>query len=142
MRLSRRWLVGLVALALACALLALAVAPADPIGPAGYPRIREGMSRDEVQAIMGRPPGLYYGGSRKSVPYAIPTRSWGVAERGGEGFTHAGWWGDRQYVYVYFDRDGKVAGASPGDVVWEDSYPSFARRLRNWLVDLRARIGL
>jgi hypothetical protein len=156
MRLRRRWLVGLVALALACALLAVAFGPSDPIGPRSFRRIREGMAEDEVSAIIGLPPGDYYSGPRgdsaKEGPFGgllkqwgrePPARGWGRRATDNPEIVREAWRGNRHVVNVYFDRDGKAVGASLWTVdIPDELYPSLAFRLRYWLADLRSLLGL
>ncbi len=155
MTMSRRWLVGLVALALACAVLAVAFGRSDPIGPAGYRRVLPGMTSEEVRAAIGRPPGDYYTGPRG------PTGQWGsggsvfeewgrppavtvTGDRGrgetadGEELTIDEWWGNGYGVEAYFGGDGKVVGAA---LVVVD-VPGLADRLYWWLAGVRSRIGL
>jgi hypothetical protein len=156
MRLRRRCLVGLIALALAFAGLAVVLGPSDPIGPKNYRRIRDGMAEDEVRAIIGLPPGDYYtgplGDGTKAGPFGGLLKQWGrqPASRGwGRRATDnpemvcEAWRGNRHMVDVYFDRDGKAVGASLWAVnIPDELYPSLAFRLRYWLADFRSRLGL
>ena len=139
MRPTRRSVAGLTLVAIVCC-TALAVnrpaAPNDPIGPASYCRIRAGMTRDEVRAMVGRPPGLYYSRQRGPLFHVEePTELWGVVDPPeGAGVKLERWWGDWYFLGVYFDRDGKVVGAQLGTIV---PYPSFIDRVRLWLIAAR-----
>jgi hypothetical protein len=73
--------------------------PRPGITSANCARIRVGMRRAEVEAILGGPPGYYHGGrlvSRREDPFES---LYG---------TMPAWAGDEGTVYVRFSRDGNV----------------------------------
>jgi hypothetical protein len=146
MRPGRHWRAGLVTLALACAVLAVAVAVADPIGPAGYRRIRAGMTKDEAVAAVGLRPGDHHHTIPPGyalVDYVPPPERWGAGARCPDGGFTEEWVGDGYRLIVAFDRDGKAVGASLAKSAVSDySRRTFAARLRYWLGGVRARLGL
>jgi hypothetical protein len=80
-------------LVLAGALVLLRPPGPCPVTRGAYERIEPGMSRTEVEEILGGPPGDYR---------TRPTR---VEEGPGSGFTWEGWWGDEGMVEVCFRGD-------------------------------------
>jgi hypothetical protein len=71
-----------------------------------YDRIRVGMSRAEVYAVLG-PPGDY--STREAIPSELPdpptlTYRW-------QAISLEEWFGDRAAIEVYFDGAGNVASA-------------------------------
>jgi hypothetical protein len=93
----RKWLfVGLaVALVLCSLLLPLLLPWHCPVNWAASERIKEGMTRAEVEAILGGPPGDYRTRPEGFI-FEIPRTSMQVSER---------WYGDEGKVDVGFDLD-------------------------------------
>jgi hypothetical protein len=140
-RLGRQWLVGL---ALAAALMALiwALSPSDPIGPGRYHLIREGMTRDEVIALIGMPPGDYHtlrrghSGRFHSRLTRLEFVFHLVDRRGSEAallrlehpdradsLTVDTWWGNQHMLQVVSDSEGKVVGCALWKSVYVGSEP-------------------
>jgi hypothetical protein len=95
------------------------------ISPEKYGLLKVGMTLDEVEAVIGSPPGDYrrhhgakvYTPLEGDVPHDIGKRS---------GLRVAEWWGDERVIWVWVDAQGKVAGRAlqqpkpPRDVgLWE-----------------------
>jgi hypothetical protein len=113
----------------ALALAALYYEPWEPVGRLTYYRIRLGMSQEEVEAVMGEPPGnpadhrppfgttgpggwlvevAESGLPSKELPDVAVGRS-GKA-RDGQTVTLQQWWGDSYRIWVAFGEDGKAVG--------------------------------
>src|SRR4051794_7755578 len=81
---KRRALVlGLAALAIAAAAWLFWPSRLPPIGPASFEQIKEGMTLQEVEALIGLPPGDYctepLGDGRWSRAYAHPREEKGIS---------------------------------------------------------------
>jgi hypothetical protein len=112
----RKLLVALGGLAVLVAVGAFVVWPrADRITRENYDRIREGMTRAEVEAILGGPPGDY-----RTVR----------TEHAGEG--PAAWGGDLDWYAVLCARHAGASGYSPLDSVEHPDLPNDARLLGTW----------
>jgi hypothetical protein len=82
--------------------LAILVAPAPP--PAAYERIRHGMSRPEVEDLLGPSTAQAYDASRKPLPGQVLANAGLVAEQ---------WEGSEATIHVDYDaRTGQVVGKS------------------------------
>jgi hypothetical protein len=99
----KKLLVGLLAggLVLAGILVSLAMPRHCPVNPAAYERIEKGMTKAEVEAILGGPPGDYRTRPGRETYLPLPILSpeeevWPV-ER---------WQGDEGAVHIYFDSYG------------------------------------
>ncbi len=84
----------------------------DRITPEAYERLRVGMTREEVQAAIGLPPGDYrrnrgaakvYTALDGNIPQDIGKSS---------GLAFVDWWGDENMIGVWVDAQGKVAGTA------------------------------
>lgn len=95
-----------------------------------FDRIAEGMTQEEVEEILGFPPGEY----RSSPGFMLvgpghiqkPAEEWTKSP-----YSLKVWYFDEGHVEVIFDRDGEVAGK-----YWQaDNYnqPGLMDRLRTWL---------
>jgi hypothetical protein len=89
-----------------------------------YNKIQEGMTEEQVTALLGVPPGDY----SKSI----------AAVRGGRygllvGFRQEEWWSDTGVIRVYFNPDGAVAGKHFMDVEVKD---------KTWFGSLLEMLGL
>ncbi|MCI0641726.1 MAG: outer membrane protein assembly factor BamE [Gemmataceae bacterium] len=101
-----------------------------PISLSGFRRIRPGMTRGEVETLMGG------AGSSNNFDWmqrwggdAVGTSlSWGEAGRGGEYVT---WEDKRCVINVWFDPDGRAREAAIYEV--PEFEPTFWQRLRRWL---------
>jgi hypothetical protein len=97
----------------------------------GFDRIRAGMSRREVEAILGGPPGDY----RDQIRYprggcCLPRESF-PPETDVGGYRAEEWTADEREVTVYFGADGTVA--DKGFLDYSLPPPSSWERLRQWL---------
>src|SRR5262245_1147464 len=113
----RRVIVGLVVLAL------IAAASFSPRGPrpcrATFDQVREGMTLDQVAAIVGGPPGKY---SDQYEPFVLT----------GGRYPRAVYWVAHDATLIVWYDDDLVASS----VLVEDSLPdhrSALQRLRDWL---------
>jgi hypothetical protein len=101
-------LAGVAVVATAAALIALQLHALDQrrarsglIGPENFDRITVGMRRDEVEGILGGPPGHF---TTTDVGFFYPEgRSFGGKEEGWEY-----WSGDQWEIEVVFDEQGGV----------------------------------
>jgi hypothetical protein len=114
----RKLLVGMlaVALLLASTLLVLVLPWRCSVSRANFERIKEGMTRAEVEAILGGPPGVYRTCSRGTAPERytlVGGYSWGQ--------TYSVWSGDEVTVYVCFDRDGLVGWIDCDEAARDDT---------------------
>lgn len=128
---KRRWL-GLLALTVLVAgtgLAVVALMPSYRINEEGAARIIKGMSRADVEALLGVPAGDY------SRHYDWPTHlsydsdlwffrsSWRVET----------WCDDRHHIRVAFDGEGKVVQTRSSTFNCHRQEPGFVRRIVNWL---------
>jgi hypothetical protein len=83
------------------ALVWVAVAPPlpCPVTEGAYDRIEEGMSRAQVEGLLGGPPGDY-----RTKPGLVPLAIPGLADRG----VPEVWWGDQGFVVVLFGGTDRV----------------------------------
>jgi hypothetical protein len=99
--------------------------------------IKEGMTQEEVEAIVGAPPGNYAGGRSFAVYLAGPSAPrWGqrwesTKVRGLADLHAAEWVGDEAAVEVWFAQDGRACVVVPGVVVRLKD--PFVNKLRRWL---------
>ncbi len=70
-----------------------------------FDRIEVGMTRAEVQWLLGGPPGIYY-----PTYEGASTRSSGPAYEGPTGTLALDWWDSTERFTVYFDDEGRVVG--------------------------------
>jgi hypothetical protein len=89
-------------------------------------QLKEGMTRQEVEAVIGGPPGDYT--TREYMPLPLGIRY----------CQHEQWVGDEGMIFVYFDQAGRVRDAVHVDI-WLYEEP---RRGRTFLDGLRASLGL
>ena len=71
---------------------------------AGYARIEVGMSRAQVELLLGGPPGVYYP-SYPGAGQIMTEEGYGVP-----GATETLWYDDRARYEIWFDPEGRVAG--------------------------------
>jgi hypothetical protein len=127
MRRRRLLLVGLVAAVLLAGGLFLRLAyPRHDISPEGYERIDVGMTLEEVEAILGGPPGDHTNGRYEAPPY--PVRGLAIDPNPPPGVWHD-WWGERAAILVKFDLGGRVRDKVILQVEWRRN-PSLLDRLR------------
>jgi hypothetical protein len=108
-----RWVllaIVVVAVAIAVVFFSLPPPPGSGITPAGVRSIGPGMTRAEVEARLGGPPGEY---SRDVVVEALPEELVVKHARTGSGYH---WVGRRAAVFVTFDAEGRVIASYPLDV--------------------------
>jgi hypothetical protein len=128
----RKWLAALTGTLLVALFVALVVCwpkadLPDGIGPAAFRRITPGMSRSEVWARIGFPPGDYHNpplrrGSLSMGPFGHEEERWGVDPMSewrdgrwvrltvnGEEAAVDRWNGERYWIHVVFGPDGKEA---------------------------------
>jgi hypothetical protein len=118
-----KWLValgvGLIALAALLLLVAVGLAGDEPlIGPTAYTRIQEGMTREEVKAVVGLPSGNHLTPMGKRIMPGAFDQTWG--EKWGVDLTEEhpdmrcweSWIGDRFTLDVSYGEDDKVIGCS------------------------------
>ncbi len=119
---KKRYLIsaGVLAVCVCLTLAVLAMFPARPIKPGvtrvNIHRIEIGMTRAEVEAVLGR------GGSPTGGPH--------LTLNGSKAFT---WWGEHGTISLAFDDDGRVKAKQ-----WDDR-PSgtIPQRITRWLDSLR-----
>src|SRR4051812_24185484 len=97
--------------------------PEEAIGPGSFRRIRAGMTLDDVEAIIGLPPGDYHSGphgpgglmARGTIKYLREERglppqdipeSWNAAKPERRERCVKSWWANDHAIYVAFDDDG------------------------------------
>jgi hypothetical protein len=89
-------------------------------------RIKDGMSRAEVEDILGGPPGDF---TTEAVVYFLPLRRFGC-----DGVWVASWNGNSGRVLVQFDGQGAVRQREFQGVSYRPAPPpSLVARLRAWL---------
>jgi hypothetical protein len=91
------------------------------IHPDSAQQIRRGMTRAEVESILGAPPGNYSLGGRAEYFGGRPGRPF-----------NAEWVGDEAALFVAFDERGVVLARVAGEV----------RRDEDWFFKLRVSVGL
>jgi hypothetical protein len=125
---SRRLLrvaLGVIVLLVPCLLLARAWR-SEPISPAGYSRIRLGMTPKEVEAAIGLPASDYYSRHQRyggaSGPFVEPLRELGIplkeftdainwrGEEPAEPLIPGMWCGNAYCIWVAFDERGTAVG--------------------------------
>ena len=94
--------------------------PRNRITQANLERIREGMTKEEVIAILG-PPGNY----------ETVTREWAGARAVRFPGKQENWYTDDLGVFVSFDNNGKVL--EKASVPYITTHLSFFERIRRWL---------
>jgi hypothetical protein len=112
MRVRRRYVLSGLLLAFICGVGLWAAWPApSPIGRAGLGKIRPGMRRAEVEALLGGPPGDYRCEGAVYEATAVEAPGWHppTADYSLDGAEE--WRGDRMLIAVKFDRDGRVESA-------------------------------
>jgi hypothetical protein len=124
---GRRFLVGgVVLLALVVAVVALPrlnrKTNPPPVSHERYERIREGMTVEEVEAVIGVPPGNYETRRHRRITYAFP-------------WSDSIWRGDEGAIAVRFDGSGRVKWHTFIDIseYTVDDDPNFVEKLREWL---------
>src|SRR5262249_33425798 len=96
--------------------LSISYWPFGAISPFSYLRIKLGMPFDEVEAIIGLPPGTHR--ARQPMGGITAAGNWGdtVAQSEFRDFgsrpqvTHRQWWGDDYAIGVFLDANGVVIG--------------------------------
>jgi hypothetical protein len=112
-------------------------APRHHITAENVKRIKEGMTQQEVEAIVGAPAGNYAAGRSFAVYLAGPSaprwgQRWESTKDRGLGDLHAAeWLGDEAAVEVWFAQDGRACVVVPGVVVRLKD--PFVNKLRRWL---------
>jgi hypothetical protein len=93
----KRWLAALaIALLLVGVIFPLLFPRPSKVTRAAYERIEKGMSREEVEAILGGPPGDYT--TRPTLPGLTTADS----------ILDTGWWGDEGIILLDFNDSGAV----------------------------------
>jgi hypothetical protein len=119
----RRWFIvgGVVLLAVVTVVGQVIPRPRRPqVSREDFSRIEKGMSREEVEAIIGGPPGDY------------TTRYYFPPPLGSHYIRWQTWVGDGGMILVRFDEMGRVYGTEHFEVYLLDK-PSFYERVRVWL---------
>lgn len=152
---NNRRRIGVITASVVCIGLTWWIWPQPSIGPRNFHRIREGMSPDQVEAIIGLPPGDYYtplrstakgpvsfvgyGGVIEEVnglPLDQVPRSWEYQKQDtaaqDEGFVSS-WKGEDYAIYVAFDESRRAMSWHLVTVLTHDDRPGFLARLRQWL---------
>jgi hypothetical protein len=139
MLMNKRWILGLSLLASLFVGVAWLCWPQPRISPASFERIHEGMSQDQIEAIIGLPPGDYYtgprgiGGITSRGPFGFPCvekgRPWG--KQTGRVII---WWGNDYAIQVSFDKSEKADG-------WYLLHVVPAVRGSTFIDRVRARLG-
>jgi hypothetical protein len=96
--------------------------PAHRITPTIHQQIRAGMSQQEVEAILGVPPGDYSGESNR-------TTIWMDTSSFPPGWRCETWRSPSTAVAVWFDGDGRVLILGVGNIGTE---PSWFKRWFSW----------
>jgi hypothetical protein len=115
-----KWLaalgLGVIGLAVLMLLVAVALAGREPvIGPTAYARIQEGMTREEVTAVVGLRSGNHLTpDAGRIVPFQTWGEEWGVdlSEQDPQMRRRELWIGDRFEIDVNYGEDDKVIGCS------------------------------
>jgi hypothetical protein len=107
-------------------LLVLLTHPRHRINQESYERIKEGMTLEEVEAILGGPPGNYTRGRYGMLPYlALPLKPLPRV-------LHE-WLGEEAAIYVWFDLEGRARETGLQKVLGVKGEPSLLDRLRHLL---------
>jgi hypothetical protein len=135
---TRKWLLLAVVLAVAGTGLFLLVQrywPEPGISPYNYRQIRLGMSAQDVEQVIGLPPGIHR--TRQPIGGITSAGNWGhtVAEEGVpkselpdgmQGEARAGrrvevrqWWGTYHAIRIAGNEDGKVVGKYLIQIPWD-----------------------
>jgi hypothetical protein len=115
---SRRRRVALLGLVDASAVVAVILWPRGPrLSRAAFERVHEGMTREEVSATLGRPPGVY---TRRPVRNMV----------GGVNDCRERWAADDAEIIVFFGPDGRAFDVRVFDPLPDD------RNIRQHLYDL------
>lgn len=86
--------------------------PSDPIGPRAFERIRLGMTKEEIETVIGFPAGNYQHSSMVfRWIYATKVSEEGPAEFELIGLQSEEWYGDSYRIKVVLDADKKVVAA-------------------------------
>ena len=96
------------------------------ISRAGFERIRVGMTRREVEAILGEPEGRYRGTMAGRIIEEIPP----APDSGDDGYS-ALWTNGYEYVFVDYRPDGTVARKRY--IRMDGRHPTLIDRLKAWL---------
>jgi hypothetical protein len=119
--------------------------PEDRIGPANYRRIQVGMKQEEIEAIIGLPPGDYYtgprgvGGLMSRGPFGFLRREKGLSVDNvcvgqiPDGFTARSWEGNHYSIQVLFNAERDAVGVYLWKIRPAVDPPSLLERFRNWL---------
>jgi hypothetical protein len=138
-------LLALVAIAVVVTTVAGLLRPQPRIGPASFHRIQAAMTIQEVEEIIGLPPGDYYtgplgvGGITSRGPYGFTREERGISDvevpeawRIREGEHLNSWWGNRYAIIVLFDGHNHAVRWELLDVVPAVSRPGILERLAKW----------
>jgi hypothetical protein len=119
--------------------------PQPRIGPENFRRIQAAMTSQEVEEIIGLPPGDYYtgplgvGGITSRGPYGLTREERGISDvevpeawRSGEGERVNSWWGNRYAIIVFLDEHNHAVRWELLDVVPAVNSPGILDRLAKW----------
>jgi hypothetical protein len=84
------------------------IRPSHRITPSTFARIHAGMTRKEVQASFGVPPGDYDAGTNRMTVLTSP-------DTYPPGWRSESWRAPETLVVIHFDQDGKVLGKAMGN---------------------------
>jgi hypothetical protein len=98
------------------------------IGRMSFNQIEEGMTQEQVEALLGVPPGDY----SKSIQ-AVRGNRFGSLGARRQGYRQEEWWSDWGIIRVAFRPDGVVAGKEFLDVDVKD---------KSWLGTVMDKLGL
>jgi hypothetical protein len=135
MRLSTKLKRSLLAVAVLTAVVLAAtwfLWPGSAIGPTRYRRIQLGMTQAEVEAIIGLPPGDYYGVPDFIVGSGREQMGLPVHRQDNDSKV-AAWCGNMHIICVTFDSDGCVAGSGLWDIELLGKPPTLLDRVRSRL---------
>jgi hypothetical protein len=125
----RYWLLAATGLLLVMTGYCLIQLHVDQITPENYERIREGMTIEEVQAIIGAPPGNCSKRFWKQQPPTVVGNIIGDHRKGQPFF----WMGDKGRIVVVLDQNGKVTQKEFNEAPQEPS-SKVIRQILNWLM--------
>jgi hypothetical protein len=126
--------------------LAIRVTMPTPTGYQAYGRIRLGMTRAEVEAVIGMPPGWYDSKHREGLPPSMEPFGHTVKESGlsykevddlSTRVTEETWFWEDYWIWVYYDETEHAVRTELIEVL-DDKYPrnpplNPIDRLRKWL---------